>query len=273
MKTEPTTERIIAENSQYDKESFLNYLMHVATYKYALSYVEKKKVLDYGCGSGYGTALISNACSNIIGVDISSEAILHAKTNFSASNLSFSQVEKSEKSPLPFPNSSFDTVLSFQVIEHVNDVGAYLHEIERVLVPGGSVLIATPDRSNRLFSFQKPWNMWHLREYTQSQLRDELTAYFTNVKVLQTGGRKDVLSVELSRTKRLRWLLLPVTLPFVPEFIRKNTLRFIKFINYNLSQRSRSTQSINLDFDETVFSFSEHENLSVDLLAIANKKL
>jgi ubiquinone/menaquinone biosynthesis C-methylase UbiE len=272
MELEPSTERIIVENFQYDKESFVNYLMHVATYKYSLNYVSKKKVLDYGCGSGYGTALISEACSQIIGVDISPEAITHAKTHFSAPNLSYLQIEPSEKEPLQFPDSSFDVVLSFQVIEHVHDVTAYLHEIERVLMPGGFALIATPDRSSRLFSFQKPWNMWHLREYTQSQLHDQLKSSFANVKVLQTGGRQDILSVELSRTKRLRWMLLPVTLPFVPEFIRRNALRFIKFMNYNLSRRSRSKQPIKPDFDESVFSFSDHENFSVDLLAIASKK-
>lgn len=272
MKTEPTTERLIVENFQSDQESYLLYLMHVVTYKYSLIYATGKKVLDYGCGSGYGTALISDACSQIIGVDVSPDAVAHAATHFSAPNLSYQQVERAEVAPLPFPDSSFDVVLSFQVIEHVENVSAYLREIERVLVPGGHFLIATPDRSSRLFSFQKPWNMWHLREYTQSQLYNELAGRFSDIKVLQTGGKQDILTIELNRTKRLRWMLLPVTLPFIPEFIRQNSLRFIKFINYNLSQRLHFSQPIKPDFDESVFSISDHEKISVDLLAIGNKK-
>jgi len=271
MKTEPTTERIIVENFQSDQESYLLYLMHVVTYKYSLDYVGGKKVLDYGCGSGYGTALMSGACSQIIGVDVSPEAIAHARDHFSAPNLSYLQIKQAEVAPLPFPNSSFDVVLSFQVIEHVKDVSAYLGEIERVLVPGGFVLIATPDRSSRLFSFQKPWNMWHLREYTQSQFHDELANRFSNVKVLQTGGKQDVLEIELNRTRKLRWILLPFTLPLMPEFMRRNSLRFIQYLNYHLSRHSDKT--IVPSFDETALSISNNEKFSIDLLAIASKKL
>lgn len=272
MKREPTTERLIVENFQYDQESYLIYLMHVATYKYSLNYVAGKKVLDYGCGSGYGTALISDACAHITGIDISAEAIVHAKSHFSAENLSFLQIEQVEKAPLPFPDASFDVVLSFQVIEHVADVPAYLQEIYRVLSPGGYVLIATPDRSSRLFFFQKPWNMWHLREYTQNQLQTELESCFSNVEVLQTGGREDVLKIELNRTRRMRWLLLPVTLPFIPEFIRRNALRLIKFVNYNVSRRKRPNQPIKTELNDSLFSISRHEKFSVDLLAVARKE-
>ena len=271
MKTEPTTERIIVENSQSDQESYLLYLMHVVTYKYSLGYVTGKKVLDYGCGSGYGTALISDACSQIFGVDVSAEAIAHATGHFSAPNLSYREIKQAEVAPLPFPDSSFDVVLSFQVIEHVKDVSAYLREIERVLAPAGCVLIATPDRSSRLFSFQKPWNMWHLREYTQSQFYDELASHFSNVKVLQTGGKQDVLEIELNRTRKLRWILLPVTLPFIPEFVRRNSLRFIKYLNYNLSRHS--DKPIIPNYDETALSISNNEKFSIDLLAIASKKM
>lgn len=272
MNTEPTTERIIVENYQSDQESYLLYLMHVATYKYSLPYIDGKKVLDYGCGSGYGSSLISKSCSQIIGVDVSNEAISHANKHFNAPNLSYLQIKRAEDAPLPFPDASFDVVLSFQVIEHVENVPAYLREIERVLVPGGYILIATPDRSSRLFSFQKPWNMWHLREYSQEQFHRELSDYFLNVKVLQIGGERNILKIELNRTKKLKWILLPVTLPFIPEFARKSALRFIKLVNYSLFRRSRPSQDVNTGFDESVFSISDHEQVSVDLLAIANKK-
>jgi len=271
MKTEPTTERIIIENFQSNQESYLLYLVHIVSYKYSLGYVKEKKVLDYGCGSGYGTALISDACLQITGVDVSPEAIAHAKDHFSAPNLSYLQVNQIEVAPLPFPDSSFDVVLSFQVIEHVQNVSIFLQEIERVLVPGGCVLFSTPDRSSRLFSFQKPWNMWHLREYTQSQLYYELASQFSNVNVLQIGGRRDVIEIELKRTRKLKWILLPFTLPFIPEFIRRNCLRLIMNIKYNLSRHS--DKPIAPVFDEAALSISNNERFSIDLLAIANKKI
>jgi ubiquinone/menaquinone biosynthesis C-methylase UbiE len=271
MKKEPTTERIIEENYQSSQEAYLIYSMHVATYKYCIGYVAEKKVLDYGCGSGYGTALISESCVQITGVDISPEAIAYAQSHYQGPHLSYLQIERAEVAPLPFPDSSFDVVLSFQVIEHVQDVSVYLKEFERVLVPGGCVIIATPDRLNRLFSFQKPWNMWHLREYTQDQLKDTLTTHFFNVNVQQMGGRQDVLETELSRIRKLKWVLLPFTLPFIPEFIRRNSLGFIKYLNYNLPKHSN--KPIAPSFDETALSISNKEKFSIYLLAIANKKL
>jgi len=271
MKEEPTTERIIIDNYQSSQDSYLIYLMHITTYKYCIDYVAEKKVLDYGCGSGYGTALLSDHCSQITGVDVSPEAIAYARDHYTAPNLSYLQVEPAEVAPLPFPDASFDVVLSFQVIEHVQDVPTYLQEIERVLTPGGYAIISTPDRSSRLFSFQKPWNMWHLREYTQKQLDDALAGLFCNVNVKQIGGRQDVLKIELNRTRKLRWILLPFTLPFIPEFIRRNSLRFIKHLNYNLLRHSN--EPITPSFNEDALSISNSEKHSIDLLAIANKKL
>lgn len=271
MKIEPTTERLIVENYQSSQGTYLIYLIHKATYKYSMNYVAGRKALDYGCGSGYGTALICNSCSQVTGVDISAEAISYAKAHYNAPNLAYLQVQPVEYAPLPFPDSSFDVVLSFQVIEHVQDVAIYLQEIQRVLIPGGQVLISTPDRSGRLFPFQKPWNMWHLREYTKTQLHDTLTKYFSDVQVKQIGGQQDVLKMELNRTKKLKWVLLPFTLPFIPEALRRVSLRLIKHLRYNLS--SVSSDAIVPGFDESVLHISDYEKFSVDLIAIANKGL
>jgi ubiquinone/menaquinone biosynthesis C-methylase UbiE len=272
MKQEPTTERLTAENQMANEEGYLLYLVHLATYKYCIPAVAGKRVLDYGCGTGYGTSLISSYCNQAMGVDISTDAIQYAQSHFSAPNLQFKQIEPVEAAPMPFPNASFDVVLSFQVIEHVRDVPAYLQEIERVLAPGGQVLIATPDRSSRLFPYQKPWNMWHLREYTREQLHNTIAAYFSNVRVLQTGGEPDVLKIELKRTAKLKWLMLPFTLPFIPDSVRKVLLSFLKNFRYTLSSSSRPKSPSNYNFDETAIRISDSEEFSVDLVAVADKK-
>lgn len=270
MKSEPTTERIIAENQLSNRESYLLYLIHLATYKYALSFVDGKNVLDYGCGSGYGTALISDYCTKVTGVDISSEAVRYARSHYNAPNLSYLQIEPAEIALLPFPDSSFDVVLSFQVIEHVQNVSVYLQELNRVLAPGGQIIIATPDRSTRLFPFQKPWNIWHLREYTMDELYATLSTCFSDVNVLQTGGSPDILRIELKRVKRLKWLTLPFTLPFIPDAIRKACLIFIKNLRYSLFLNSRNAYEPS--FDDTAISISSQEECSVDLVAVASKK-
>jgi ubiquinone/menaquinone biosynthesis C-methylase UbiE len=266
----PTTERLIAEDQYSNREAYLLYLIHLATYKYCIPFIIGKKVLDYGCGSGYGTSLISKYSAQVIGIDISPDAINYAQAHYDAPNLNYLQIEPAEVAPLPFSDASFDVVLSFQVIEHVQNVSAYLREINRVLAPNGRVVIATPDRSARLFSFQKPWNIWHMREYTREQLHDALSQYFSRVNVLQTGGELEILRVEMKRINRVKWLMLPFTLPFIPDGVRNACLRFFKDLRYSLSSNSKIP--FTPDFDETVVSISDHEKFSVDLVAISSKK-
>ena len=58
-------------------------------------------------------------------------------------------------------SNSIDYVVTFQVIEHIQDDNYFLEEIYRVLKPGGKLLLTTP---NKLMSLSR--NPWHIREYT-----------------------------------------------------------------------------------------------------------
>jgi SAM-dependent methyltransferase len=271
MELKNTGERLIINEYFSNREEYLIYLEHLTTYKFSINYIKDKKVLDFGCGSGYGTALISKYCSQAIGVDISSDAIAYAKETNHNSKLSFFEIREVEKSPLPFPDASFDTVLSFQVIEHIKDPQVYIEEIYRVLKPGGQIIIATPEREKRLFSFQKSWNVWHVKEYSKKQLYELLNEHFSNVKMLELGGREDVLALELKRTNKLKWITLPITLPFTPEFIRKSGLRFLKLINQKLSMKNQNNVKTQFDFGENVISISDNEKMCIGLIAIAQK--
>jgi SAM-dependent methyltransferase len=270
MKYEPSDERLVVDKKISNKEDYLIYLIHEATYKYSLNYIQNKKVLDYGCGSGYGSALISDHCLEVIGIDISLEAISFAKKNYSSQNVSFLSLKKAEDSPLPFPDETFDVVLSFQVIEHIRDTTTYLEEMNRVLKPGGQILISTPNRSVRLFPFQKSWNMWHVKEYSQNQLYILLKEYFTDVKILQLGGQEDVIAIELKRDMKLKWLTLPFTLQFIPEFIRIQSLCILKYLDQCILRKTDKIYEAK--FDDSAISISDSENICIDLIALANKK-
>jgi len=202
-------------------------------------------------------------------VDVSSEAIHHAQQKYHARNLVYRLVERAEDAPLPFPDRSFEVVISLQVIEHVSNVALYLKDISRVLAPGGYAILATPDRSSRLLSFQKPWNMWHLREYSKDQLQNTLSAYFSDVRVLNLGGQKETLQVELDRTRRLRWLTLPVTLPFTPELVRVNGLRILRWLRFMLRPATPAGDAKSAD--DAQFRISENEEYSVNLVAVARR--
>jgi SAM-dependent methyltransferase len=273
MKLEPTGERVIEEFYLNSPTNYLIYLFHKITYNFARDYVSNKHVLDYGCGSGYGTHYMASHCKNIVGVDIASDAIEYAKGHYTAHNLDYKCIESADRSPLPFSDASFDTVISFQVIEHIVDPRPYLDEIKRVLKPGGFFICATPDRRSRLLPSQKPWNMWHVREYDPVRFKAQLAKHFENINLLQMGGRQEVIALEILRTRRLAWLTLPITLPFIPEAIRIGGLRLLKqFSGQGRLTHTASTKSIyDFPFNESDLKIAPNIMPSVNLIAVARK--
>ena len=110
---EPIEWHILNQEINNEAENY-NHLMHVATYKYALKFIENKRVLDYGCGSGYGSYFLSEKAKSVIGVDINPDAVLMAQKNYVSENLSFSEIKSLNE-------KDFDVITSFQVVEHVPD--------------------------------------------------------------------------------------------------------------------------------------------------------
>lgn len=215
MNLEPTGERMIVEEYHSTAEDHLIYLMHIASYAFAEAFTRGKRVLDYGCGSGYGASRIAQTAVQVQAVDVAEDAIAHARERFGGPKLSFMQINPD--AALPYDDAAFDVVLSFQVFEHVVNTSAYLSEVRRVLASGGHLILITPDRSTRLFPLQRPWNRWHWREYSQADLRQELEEYFSKVEVLAMSARADVINMEIRRCRKLKWLTLPFTLPVIPD--------------------------------------------------------
>ena len=105
---------------------------------------------------------------------------------------------------LPFKSESFDCVVSFQVIEHIEPKTAltYLSEIKRVLKNGGIFICSTPNKKLRLLPFQKPWNPEHKKEYTRKEFEKLLNKVFENVEVYGLSASEKVLSIERARVKQ-----------------------------------------------------------------------
>lgn len=269
MQLEPTGERMIVEHYAESPSDYLIYLMHVATYRFAEQYTRGKRVLDYGCGSGYGSAEIAETANDVVGVDISEDAVAHARSHFRKERLRFDRVDPDAK--LPFGDGTFDTVLSFQVFEHVRDTTLYLNEVYRVLAPGGTLVLATPDRSTRLLPMQKPWNRWHLKEYSQEKLRLELSRVFTDVQILGMSGRREVIDIELRRYRKLKWVTLPITLPFVPESVRIWTLNLMHRMRSSSGEAGTDGNSRAHDFGLDDISIGPGLHPSLNVIAVARR--
>lgn len=217
-----TGERHISNGNFNNKSELYLHLMHIATYEYVKSFVADKKVLDFGCGSGYGTKILSETAESVIGVDISPEAIHFAKREYPSSNLEFMMSEEIE-------DKKFDIITSFQVIEHVSNDSEYIINLKKLLNPKGILFISTPDKENRLFNhIQKPWNIFHLKEYSYNSLEALLKKHFRKVEVLKIGSDSDLIFEEIARTKKQRNITLPATLVFYPNFLRIFLLKLQK---------------------------------------------
>ena len=108
--------------------------IHEKRYRFALPHCTGKRVLDAACGVGYGTALLADTAAEVVGVDVSEDAIAYARSRYARPNVEF-RVEDLLRPHLD--DRSFDVVCSFETIEHLPDRETYLEHVGRVLRDDG----------------------------------------------------------------------------------------------------------------------------------------
>jgi len=250
---------------------YIIYLMHAASYDFAEPYCAGKSVLDLGCGSGYGSEKIARVADKVTAVDVSPESVSYASGQYQRSNLTFDCIKADES--LPYNDGTFDVVISFQVIEHVEDHDLYLAEASRVLNRNGVLLLITPDRSNRLFSFQQPWNRYHLREYDMETLQGLTRKNFKKVDTRYMTGEEHIAAIELQRYRRMKWVSLPFTHKWLPDKWRVSCLNMIHFLKRSLASSKKPVDAGYCDFDfgSEVIVFGKENDASLNLVIVASR--
>lgn len=192
----PTGERLLPGLSDEQIPVHRYYL----AYEFGMPFVEENKVLDLGCGEGYGTFYLADKASQIIGVDIDKYIVKHAKEKYQKDNLSF---EVMDIKRLDFPDKAFDVVISLHVIEHLhlNKIQEHLQEIKRVLKGNGIYILATPNRKTRLKPGQESFNIYHLHEYNWQELQGLLKGCFNNVKMYGIEASQKAFEQEMQRVR------------------------------------------------------------------------
>jgi SAM-dependent methyltransferase len=152
---------------------------HAARYAFAARLAKGRRVLDAGCGSGYGAARLAMQARSVVGVDLASEAVEYARQHYAMPNLAFLQASCTQ---LPVADAAFELVVAFEVIEHLADWPAFLEEMRRVTAPGGLFVVSTPNKAYYGASRgpSEP-NPYHLHEFDYQEFRAELAARFPHV--------------------------------------------------------------------------------------------
>jgi len=165
--------------------------IHEKRYRFALPYCAGKRVLDAACGVGYGTALLADAAREVVGVDVSQEAIAYARSRYARPNVEF-RVEDLLAPDLA--DRDFDVVCSFETLEHLADRETYLEHLARVLRDDGVYIVSTPRTDE---TTESPDNPHHFVEYSSGDFERLLRPHFARVELF---GQRRI------QTRRHRWL-------------------------------------------------------------------
>jgi len=172
----------------------LDLARHQAAYEIAKRHLAGGRVLDLGCGSGYGAAALAARGARVVALDrVPPDA---------ASRRSGARFVRADLEALPFAPRAFELVASFQVIEHLTDPGPYLDAIARCLAPGGTAILTTPNvlRSDGV-------NPYHVHEYQADELGRLLRTRFAGVEVQGIGATEPVNRTLEARSRRIRRIL------------------------------------------------------------------
>jgi len=172
--TEFTGERVIPGQVNADL-----WAEHIARYRFATRYAHGR-VLDLGCGTGYGIAELAKSADLVVGIDIAAEAIAFARAHYPLT------LAQASTTALPFAPRSFQLITAFEVIEHLEHWPALIAEAKRTLAEDGTFLVSTP---NRLYYTSSRGaegaNPFHVHEFTFAEFRDALQSQFPHVEIFE----------------------------------------------------------------------------------------
>jgi SAM-dependent methyltransferase len=155
-------------------------LEHYHRYYLASRFAKGKKILDVGCGEGYGSACLSQLADTVLGIDLDPKTIDHASRKYpSIPNLIF-EVGRCEE--VSRNHGSFDMVVGFELLEHLepDDQARFLNSIVQVLKPEGLFMVSSPER-DEYAKVHQTGNEFHKHEMTSAELKSFLGGFFKHV--------------------------------------------------------------------------------------------
>lgn len=220
-------------------------------------------VLEVGCGEGRGFDVLIPKARSFTAVDKIKPVIDRLQKKYPEARLASMNIP-----PLTgLPDNSFDRVVSFQVIEHIQDDALFLQEIHRVLKPGGIALITTP---NRRLSLTR--NPWHIREYLPEELNQLAGRFFTQTEIKGITGNEKVMTYYEQNKKSVRriarWDIFNLQQK-MPARLLRIPYEILNRWNRNALQSNGSELVRSIRHSD--YKVTEDPTLALDLLLIATK--
>jgi SAM-dependent methyltransferase len=165
----------------------LDAILHVSRYVWAAErFVQPEHhVLDFGCGTGFGVALLSPRCAEVVGIDLDPN-VVGLGDRFHLTNAEFLCANACE------PNlgtalgvRGVDVVLSMETIEHLEDYVTYVENAVSMMKETGTFVVGTPNRTMTYNRYEDRRHMdpSHVQEFTARSLEWTLGAYFDRVEM------------------------------------------------------------------------------------------
>lgn len=161
-------------------------LEHLARYYFAIPYV-KGRVLDIACGVGYGSHMTAKErkreVTEIVAADNDANAIRYASREYHHQKIVYVHADAMDPK-LPYRLGMFDTILSFETIEHVEDDRLFMEQLDRMLLPGGTLVLSSPFGRGRGQSTSEPF---HKHQFTPEEFSG-LFEGFADVEIYYQRG-------------------------------------------------------------------------------------
>ncbi len=166
---------------------------HLSRYRFARRFLSEggtPRVLDAGCGTGYGSVEFGPDAA-VFGLDFSAEALVHAAANFGRPGIHLVQGSCED---LPFADATFDLIAAFEVIEHLERWQDLLLQASRVLKPGGILVVSTPNKAYYTESRGTAGpNPFHIHEFEFAEFSEALCSVFPHVRMWTQNHAEAIL--------------------------------------------------------------------------------
>jgi glycosyltransferase involved in cell wall biosynthesis/2-polyprenyl-3-methyl-5-hydroxy-6-metoxy-1,4-benzoquinol methylase len=222
---------------------------HVPRYTFANQFISGGKVLDFGCGTGYGSAILADTAGSVIGLDIDAAAIKWAEQTHLNPRLSFECRNDIGKG---LPDQSFDGVTCFEMIEHVDHETqiAVISNISRLLTKEGKLIISTPNPDVTALYGENPY---HIREMTKNEFKELLSPFFEHFVILQQWIHPSVLIAENT-------FLNSAVINHMPtSIVHDRPVAFIAICSHSPLSKISGSCNFDISFDYVQFFLEQEE--------------